>query len=347
MKEQTKTKKQFIIFLIVAYGVTYVMGILTWYGSTIPVELSVFPTAQMLYPAAGVMLAFLLTNWKDDLLPKPFYICFLVVAALMIVCCVMAVVMPGETVSSGGQSFSLWMLASQYVLMGGSIFGWLALLISGRERREEYGLTWNNGKASLFCISIFLVFYFVRAIAAYALEGNIGMAGEIFANPATLGYLLSLPISFVVSFIAFLGEEYGWRFYLQPLLQRRFGMRAGVLILGVAWGLWHVFLDFFFYVTPDRGFLMTILQIITCLGLSIFFGWTYLKTGNIWVPTILHFLNNNLILLVNNNYSVDIIQNQQVSWNLIPSALLLNGAWFGIVILSKEYRKKNADVVSS
>ena len=57
MEETAKTKKQLMIFLLTAYGVTYVMGILTWYGSTIPVEMSVFPNAQMFYPAAGVMLA--------------------------------------------------------------------------------------------------------------------------------------------------------------------------------------------------------------------------------------------------------------------------------------------------
>mgnify|MGYP007025213165 CR=1 FL=1 len=29
------TKRQLLIFLLVAYGVTYAMGILTWYGSVV------------------------------------------------------------------------------------------------------------------------------------------------------------------------------------------------------------------------------------------------------------------------------------------------------------------------
>ena len=61
-------KKQFIIFLIVAYGVTYLMGLLMWagYGKS---DLSVFPNAQMMYPAAGIMLAYLITRSDDRPVP--------------------------------------------------------------------------------------------------------------------------------------------------------------------------------------------------------------------------------------------------------------------------------------
>lgn len=340
MTEQAKTKKQFIIFLLIAYGLTCVMGILTWYGSTIPVEMSVFPSAQMFYPAAGVMLAYLLTQWKDELLPRWFYICFLASTLVMIICCVLAVMAPGEPISLNGQTFSKWSLAVQYVMIVCSILCWITLLVSRKERREEYGLTWKNWKASLFCIFVFLVLYFGRASVAYVLEGEADMILEIISSPAALGYLIAIPINFVLSYAPFFGEEYGWRYYLQPLLQKKFGMRCGVLLLGVVWGLWHIFLDFFFYTTPDRGLIMTVSQIITCIGLGTFFAWAYLKTENIWVPVVLHFLNNNLILLVSNEYSLDVLQNQAVTWEMIPSAILLNGVVFGVFILSKEFREK-------
>ncbi len=99
MTETAKSKKQFLIFLLIAYGLTYVMGILTWYGSTIPVDVSAFPSAQMFYPAAGVMLAYLLTEGKDSLVPKWFYLCFLLVTLIMIALCVVSVAMPEQTVT--------------------------------------------------------------------------------------------------------------------------------------------------------------------------------------------------------------------------------------------------------
>lgn len=338
MTETAKSKKQFLIFLLIAYGLTYIMGILTWYGSTIPAEMSTFPTAQMFYPAAGVMLAYLLTEGKDSLVPKWFYFCFLLITLVMVILCVLSVTMPEQTIAVMGQPVSLWAMAAQYLTIGGSILCWLTLLMSGKKRRAAWGLGWKKWKASLFCILVFLLLYFGRAAVVYAMEGTPEAMAETLKDPAAWAYILFVPVNFLLAFAPFFGEEYGWRYYLQPLLQKRFGMRTGVLILGAAWGVWHVFLDFFFYTTPDRGLIMLTSQTITCITLGIFFAWAYLKTGNIWVPVIMHYLNNNLILVIANDYSADVIENQQVTWGMIPSALLLNGIVFGLFLLSKEFR---------
>ncbi|MCI8598106.1 MAG: CPBP family intramembrane metalloprotease [Lachnospiraceae bacterium] len=339
MKDTTKTKKQFMIFLLIAYGVTYVMGILTWYGSTIPVEMSIFPNAQMFYPAAGVMLAYLLTEWKDSLLPKGFYITFLLATLLMLSLAILSVAMPEQNLSFNGLSISVWAIIGQLVMIGGTILCWIMLLLSGKKRRAAYGLGWNHWKASILCIVVFLALYFGRATVAYAMEGQAGVMLQILQNPVAWSYLLLTPVNFLIAFAPFLGEEYGWRYFLQPLLQKRFGMRGGVLILGVAWGVWHIFLDFFYYTTPNQGLIMLVSQTITCVTLGIFFAWAYLKTNNIWVPVILHFLNNNLSVVVANNYSVEeVLENQQITWGMIPAALLLNGVLFGLFLLSKEFR---------
>lgn len=337
--EAADVKKQLLIFLLVAFGVTYAMGLLIWYGSTISAEMSAFPNAQMFFPAAGVMLAYLTTRWKDSLLPRWFYLCFLIVTILMLLCAVGAVAMPGQTMALNGQEISLWAILSQYVMIGGTILCWIALLASGKKRRAAYGLHWQKGKASLFCILVFIVLYFGRAALAYIIGGVPDAILEIAGDPAAWIYLLITPLNFVLAFAPFLGEEYGWRYYLQPMMQKRFGLRRGVLLLGVAWGLWHFFLDFFFYTTPDRGLIMTVSQIITCVTLGILFAWAYMKTDNIWVPVIMHFLNNNLSPVIAGAYSAEVMQNQQVTWGMIPSSLLINGILFGLFLLAKEFRK--------
>lgn len=338
--ETTGTKKQLLLFLLVAYGVTYAMGLLTWYGSATSTDTSPFPNAQMFYPAAGVMLAYLVTRWKDELLPRWFYLCFLLVTAAMLVCAALSVFVPGQPLILNGQSISMWSMISQYIMIGGTILSWITLLLSGKKRRTAYGLGWKQWKSSLLCILVFFVIYFGRAAIVYIVSGQAAIISQILLDPATWIYLLTMPLNFLLVFAPFFGEEYGWRYYLQPILQKRFGLRGGVLILGVVWGLWHIFLDFFFYTTPDKGLIMTLSQIITCVTLGIFFAWAYLKTNNIWVPVILHFMNNNLTLVVANEYSTDVIQNQEVTWAMIPSSLILNGILFGLFLLAKEFRKE-------
>ena len=45
---------------------------------------------------------------------------------------------------------------------------------------------------------------------------------------------------FLYNFHYHFGEEYGWRSYFQPLLQKKFGIVKGVLLFGVLWELWHL-----------------------------------------------------------------------------------------------------------
>lgn len=73
MKFMQTEKKQLLIYVIIAYGITYVMGLLMWYGYGKGLDLSAFPNAQMLYPAAGVMMAYLITKKGDKNLPTAFF----------------------------------------------------------------------------------------------------------------------------------------------------------------------------------------------------------------------------------------------------------------------------------
>ncbi len=338
MTEQSKAKKQFIIFLLIAYGVTCITGIMTWYGSTIPTELSIFPSAQMFYPAAGVMLAYLLTQWKDERLPKAFYLCFLAVTFVMIAGCVMAIAAPGEPVFVAGQELSRWSLIAQYVMIVGTILCWIMLLICGRERREAYGLRWKNWKASLLCIFVFLVLYFGRGMLSYVLDGQADMIAEILGNPTALGYLIVIPINFLLSCMPFFGEEYGWRFFFQPLLQKRFGLKGGVLILGVLWGLWHLPLNIFYY-SPDTAVISILLQIITCISLGIFFGYAFMKTNNIWVPVAMHYINNNMIGVLSGTADIG---GQVYQWINVPVMIALN-LMFILFIFSRVYKEDAKD----
>lgn len=77
----------------------------------------------------------------------------------------------------------------------------------------------------------------------------------------------------------------------------KFGLKGGVILLGCVWAVWHLPIDFFYYTTPDMGLTALASQFVTCISLGIFMAYTYMKTQNIWVPIIIHFLNNNMVVV--------------------------------------------------
>ena len=77
-------RKQLLIFALTAFALPYLLGVLmgiTFYAGG---DVSFYPNAQMYYPAAGVMLAMLLTRRGDPRMPRRFYGAFLVLTGAMI-----------------------------------------------------------------------------------------------------------------------------------------------------------------------------------------------------------------------------------------------------------------------
>jgi membrane protease YdiL (CAAX protease family) len=125
----------------------------------------------------------------------------------------------------------------------------------------------------------------------------VGAAGQIAIN-SLLGnqFNLSLYLSQLPSFIPLiiigpLSEEYGWRGYLLIKLQQKWNALISSIMVGIAWGLWH--LPLFFVVgasqhelhLPFGGFL------IGTVAISILMTWVNNNTKNsMWAAIFLHWL---------------------------------------------------------
>lgn len=114
--------------------------------------------------------------------------------------------------------------------------------------------------------------------------------------------------------------------------------------MGCVWAVWHLPIDFFYYTTPDMGLAALASQFVTCISLGIFMAYTYMKTQNIWVPIIIHFLNNNMMVVFSGTYSADVLQNQQIHWGAIPVALVMNLLIYGWVIFLKPFKEKKHNI---
>lgn len=328
MKWNETEKKQLVIFMLTAFGLPILMGILMGISYCRGNDVSAFPAAQMYYPAAGVMLAMLFTKGKEDVLPKKFYIGFLIATAGMMVTAVCSVMIPQLD----------WAILSQFPMILFSIAELILLLFEKKEVRFRYGLNFlgKQKSKSWFYIMLFFILYIFRLLLSYVLEGEISAFVKILTNPMTYFMMLNLVISFFLSFSAFFGEEYGWRYFLQPILQKKFGLKGGVLLLGLAWGLWHLPINIFYY-SPDTWIISVVLQIITCVSLAIFFGYGYLKTENIWVPVVMHYINNNMIAVLTGSADLG---GRVYRWIDIPLTLLVDLV-FILFLFSKEYRSKD------
>ena len=76
-------KRELTVFAICAYAVPFLMMPLLYICLQNGQDTSIFANAQMFYPAAGVMLAFLLAKRQET--PKRFYSLHIVSAVLMLV----------------------------------------------------------------------------------------------------------------------------------------------------------------------------------------------------------------------------------------------------------------------
>lgn len=104
-----------------------------------------------------------------------------------------------------------------------------------------------------------------------------------------LNFLLSHIIFLVVGSIITLGEELGWRGYLQEKMLRKFGLKKGFIFLGIIWGYWHLPIILMGFNFPDHPILGALLLMpLGTVFLAIFMGWLYLRSRSIWVPALAH-----------------------------------------------------------
>jgi len=338
------------------------MMIPMYIGKQKGLDLTQLVNAQMCSPAAGVALGYLLFMKGEKRVPKMFMIVLVINYLIQVLLGLLSIFAnpfrPDEvyTIAEGvelplGQVFYL---IGQYVLIAGSVLLWIGYFTAGKERRRFAGLSRNNEKMGILMVLLFTVLYLARtllpAVIEYSVTDSISefteQYAELLKTPTFYLAIVSLPFNYPLTIIAFLGEEYGWRVYLQPIMQKKFGMRPGIILLGVVWGLWHTPVDLFFY-TEDSAPQMLIGQIITCVAIAIFFGFVYLKTENIWICVCMHFLNNNLIPIFTGTFTADVMQNQHVPWFYLIEILILDFVVFGLFIFAKEYKKKKVETVTN
>jgi membrane protease YdiL (CAAX protease family) len=178
------------------------------------------------------------------------------------------------TAIGGGFAPSLAAIAIAWLLGGGK--GVAKLLAPLRQWRLHPG--WY-GLALLLVPALTLISITIQGSAIGPLEW-----GDMSAL---------IPIALVWPLLAALGEEIGWRGFLQPRLQPRFGIAGTALVIGIIWGLWHLPADWIGMKAYGDWFLAAFLVNgpIVLTGHAIIMAWLWNRTNGSLLLMVLYHLS--------------------------------------------------------
>ena len=156
-------------------------------------------------------------------------------------------------------------------------------ILLGRLLRARIGLRWYLAAVALA----------VPALCAVWVSTLLGGP-----SPVVVTTISAVVVSFLFSIFpgSAVGEELGWRGFALPRLQAHHSALAASLIVGAAWGIYH--LPLFLLGSPTRPLALFLPFAIGCVIMSIFYTWMYNGTGGSLLIVVLLHATTNLPLTV-------------------------------------------------
>ncbi len=175
----------------------------------------------------------------------------------------------------------------------------MMLSINLKGNLKYYGIAWFGVALMIIfgTVLYFLVFpnhfdkdmgYMRAVLEAGGQSADILQARQFMYVQIAVGILASPFLNFVNCF----GEEWGWRGYLLPKLQKCFPVVPALLINGLIWGVWHAPLTVMGhnYGTGYWGYPVTgiLAMCLFCVVLGIIFSYVTIKTGSCFPAVLAH-----------------------------------------------------------
>lgn len=319
-----KSKRELLFFLGIAFGLNYFMSILMF----IFFHTTLREAGLMCFPAAGVMLAKLIWAKDDPLLPKLFFTAFLSFVGLVVVLRIISFFFP-----------DVFWLESSYLTLPGAIILGGAYLVEKEEHLKAYQLKSQNWGPSFRLLLLFCLLILMENLLTVILTEGFSQLSEILSMEYAKQIGLAA-VAMIPAFYALLGEEYGWRTYFQPLLQKQFGSIKGILFFGVFWSLWHLPADLSKLATMEGTSLGQIMsaRFASCIFLGIFMAYCYIKTHNLWLCILAHGIYNAVYLYSPVVFGLGV---GKTSWPVLGIWILIHMSLFSPFLLSKVIRKQS------
>ncbi|MBU5670039.1 CPBP family intramembrane metalloprotease [Peptoniphilus sp. MSJ-1] len=147
----------------------------------------------------------------------------------------------------------------------------------------------NLGVLIKWAIVVIILDVFRLGIMGYYYTSEIDF-NDLFSR--VIGVFTVGLVSTISNFIFTMGEEYGWRYFLQTRLQSLFGKRRGVLITGFIWGLFHIPLYGLIFYNGLESVFASIEITIFCITFGIVLGLIYMESRSVIIVTFIHLMHN-------------------------------------------------------
>ncbi len=299
-------KKQVFVFLAITFVLTYTMNFIGMavYGpiasGTAGSRWGILLGTQMLLPAASAIISMFI--FKDERLAhanKWFlgYFMLFFLFSLVFLFIDHSITMPSNNPAYGS---SVEVGLSQIIPAILGMLGLILLIIlnikkSPREQLKTLKLSWGHHKINYLIIPLLYSLLLIGNVLLNYLFNLNNPA--LTADIATFSTMLLAGIINGISttWVYFFGEEFGWRVYLQDRLIPLWGIKKGVLLIGVIWGLWHAPVIASGYNYPGHPVAGIITMVLFCITTGIIFSYAVFKTGSVWIAALLHLITNTVL----------------------------------------------------
>jgi membrane protease YdiL (CAAX protease family) len=177
-------------------------------------------------------------------------------------------------------------------------------------------------KTVLFKLIQAIVIPVLLMFAAFIAGNLFGMNG----GPDTEAEKTAAPVLSImlIVIVGGIGEEIGWRSFLQTTLEKRFSVLASSIIVGTMWGLWHIdrwglgitFMSVMVLETVSNSIIMaavlkdtknsiiisTMLHASFNIGFHIFFGIRFTETKIMLLASIPLLITAIILVIINREY---------------------------------------------
>jgi uncharacterized protein len=185
----------------------------------------------------------------------------------------------------------------------------LALAFIAALPTARHGVRWRLGHPAYLPLGIAVETAIAFAVVGILVAAGLATSGwfafsigivQVVGGPWLLGhgvqswpiYIANIAVTAVVyatvGLVAATGEEFAWRGFLQPHLER-FGVLRALLLVAAIWWAWHLpglLAGYNFPAYPYLGaFVLFPLQMV---GSSLFFGWLALRAKSFWPAALAH-----------------------------------------------------------